>query len=261
MDRIRVLVADDNNLMREIIIDSLAEDEQIEVVGSAADGTEAIELIREHRPDVVLLDLVMPKTDGIGVMEAIREDGSFEKYPHFIIISAAGKEDIVSQALMTGAEYFFMKPFEGSALVKKIKQMMIGIQPINPAVTMQNEMTPEEKETDLENMVTNLLRSLGVPIKMVGYKYLRDAIILSIRDTEALLSVTKFVYPQIAETHGTSAGNVERNIRYVIESTWQRKEDPKYVMKIAQVFHNITKKPTNSEFILVCSEWINYHMN
>ena len=91
MDRIRVLVADDNNLMREIIIDSLAEDEQIEVVGSAADGTEAIELIREHRPDVVLLDLVMPKTDGIGVMEAIREDGSFDKYPHFIIISAAGK--------------------------------------------------------------------------------------------------------------------------------------------------------------------------
>ncbi len=259
-NRIKVLVADDNDIMRQMIADSLYDDPKIEVAGEAADGQAAIDLIIKTLPDVVLLDLVMPKIDGLGVMDAIKEMTDYPgKQPLFIIISAAGREDIISQALQSGASYFFMKPFDGDALVKRIKQMCSDTRHNINTGYVTGEV--ERKGLSIENMVVNLLRSLGVPVKMVGYKYLKDAIVQAVEDSEALMSVTKNIYPAIADEHGTSAGNVERNIRYVIESTWSRQEEPQFEEMIKKVFKDSIKKPTNSEFILICSEWITFQMN
>lgn len=258
---IRVVVADDNEIMRNMIVDALSDDDMIEVVGEASDGMSAINIIRNTHPDVVLLDLVMPLVDGIGVMETISEDEAFkENKPNYIVVSAAGSEDIVNQALQTGASYFIMKPFDGDALVKRVKRICgetdVSLhQNVNAGQTIT-----EDVSQDTEQIIVGLLRNLGVPVRMVGYKYLRDAILIAVDDTDSLMSVTKNIYPEIALKHGTSSGNVERNIRYVIESTWTRHCDCRADDVMSDLFKGITKKPTNSEFILICSEWVHYQM-
>ena len=258
MDRIKIVVADDNEIMRQMIVDSLEDDAQIDVVGTASDGEAAINLIREKHPDVVLLDLVMPKQDGLSVMEAIDSDENYaELKPQYVVISAAGSEDIVNQALISGASYFIMKPFDGEALVKRIKRLRGGAAKACVPGTVYER---ESHEVDMEQLTVNLLRDIGVPLRMVGYKYLKDAILIALNDSDALMSITKNVYPEIAARHETSAGNVERNIRYVIESTWSRRYDKKYEKVVENIFKEMTKKPTNSEFILVCSETIHFQM-
>ena len=256
MEKIKAIIADDNNIIREILSDALSEDPDIEVVATAVNGKDAIEYIKQYNPDVVLLDLIMPVLDGIGVMEEIKSLDGYSERPFFVIISAAGKEDIVSQALQTGASYFFMKPFDESALVRRIKQLcasntdMVRTEPVSFS---------GERVTGTDNQVSDILRKVGIPIKMVGYKYLKEAIMAAIEDPEALMSVTKNIYPQVASKFGTSAGNVERNIRYVIESAWSKMGGNEPDKEIAELIGDTSKKPTNSVFILSCSEWIKYH--
>ena len=258
MDKIKIVVADDNDIMRQMIVDSLEDDEQLEVVGVASDGEAAIRLIKEKQPDIVLLDLVMPKRDGLTVMEVVENDlGNTGYKPQYVIISAAGSEDIVNQALQAGAAYFIMKPFDGEALVKRIKRLKGGSLRNSVAGTVYER---DAKRFDLEQLTVNLLRDIGVPLRMVGYKYLKDAILIALNEPDALMSITKNVYPEIAVRHETSSGNVERNIRYVIESTWNRRTDKKYEKIVDMVFKGSTKKPTNSEFILICSETIHFQM-
>lgn len=245
-DRIKVIVADDNEITREIIVDCLSDDAQIEVVGEAADGKEAIRLIKLHKPDVVLLDLVMPVVDGISVMEAVSDEMEGLSRPRFIIVSAAGSEEMVNHALKTGAAYFIMKPFDGEALIKRVKRMCN-----DPIVIAQDNLNTTP---NVEEMVVTLLRDIGVSVGMVGYKYLKAAIILAISDPEALNAVTKFIYPVIASKHGSSPNNVERNIRYAIDSSWTNCHDEKQRAFQNEIFAN--KKPTNSEFINICAERI-----
>lgn len=253
-DVIKVVIADDNALVREILTDALSEEKDIKIVATATNGRETIEYINQYKPDVVLLDLIMPIVDGMGVMEEIREHNGDSDKPYFVIISAAGKENIISQALETGASYFFMKPFDEASLIKRIRQLCRqGHQP-EPV-----QPYGSDKPATLENRVAEVMRRLNVSIKMVGSKYLREAIMIAIEEPEALLSVTKNIYPIVAEHHGTSSGNVERNIRYVIESTWSRIVESGNEEEVRGILGDISKKPTNSEFILACSEWIKYH--
>lgn len=257
--KIKVIVADDNSMIREMIVDSISDDANIEVVGVASEGNQALEMIKASKPDVVLLDLVMPNVDGIDVMECVNSDTSYEgDKPYFIIISAAGKEDIIAQALQAGASYFFMKPFNGDALVKRIKQLCNMIPKSSTVPAMQKIQNQEIEESNPDNDVVLLLRSMNVPVKMIGYKYLKDAILIALEEPESLMSVTKDVYPILAEKYGTSPTNVERNIRYIIESTWERSKKSSRSDKVDSMFGGIVKKPTNSEFILTCSEWLRY---
>lgn len=245
-ENIRVIVADDNEITREMIVDCLSDDPQIDVVGQASDGREAIRLIKLYNPDVVLLDLVMPMADGIGVMETVSDEMESIRRPRFIIVSAAGSEEIVNHALRTGAAYFIMKPFDGEALIKRIKRTC------NDPITIAQENL--NASPTVEQMVVALLRDIGVSVGMVGYKYLKSAIILAISDPDALTAVTKFIYPVLASKHGSSPNNVERNIRYAIESSWTNTTDEKHRAFQNELFSN--KKPTNSEFINICAEKI-----
>lgn len=250
--KITVLVADDNEVMREMITDTLYEDTQIEVCGVAKDGQDTLRQIHAFHPDIVLLDLIMPCIDGIGVMETVSGDSSFTgKKPYFIVVSAAGREDIISGALQSGASYFLMKPFDGNALIRRIKQIYYNEGQLTTPVA-------NPAATDIDGQIVNILKNVGVPVKMVGYKYLKDAILLAVEEADSLMSVTKNIYPHIAQIHGTSAGNVERNIRYVIESTYRKWSEPRYRETAESIFHSVAKKPTNSEFILMCQEWIQF---
>ena len=249
-ENIRVIVADDNDITRQMIVDCLSDDAKIKVVGQAADGKEAIALIRLYEPDVVLLDLVMPMVDGISVMEAVSEELEGIKRPQYIIVSAAGSEEMVNHALKTGAAYFIMKPFDGEALIKCVKRMC------NDPITIAQEQL--NTTPDVDQMVVSLLRDIGVSVRMIGYKYMKAAIILAISEPDSLTSITKYIYPVIASKHGSSPNNVERNIRYAIESSWNKRKIDKYLEAQNELFGSKDKKPTNSEFINVCAEKILY---
>ena len=254
--KLSVVVADDNERIISLLSDLLKTDEDINVVGTAKNGQEAYDIIRKEKPDVVLLDIIMPKLDGLSVMEKINKDSTLDKHPAFVVMSAVGQEAITEDAFSLGANYFIMKPFDGEALVKRVKRLK------GTSSTQVSGVVYERgaKEFDMEQLIVNLLRDIGVPLRMVGYKYLKDAILIALKDSDALMSITKNVYPEIASKHETSSGNVERNIRYVIESTWSRRNDKKYEKAVELIFKDSTKKPTNSEFILVCSETIHFQM-
>ncbi|MBD5158468.1 MAG: sporulation transcription factor Spo0A [Butyrivibrio sp.] len=256
MNKIRIVVADDSELTRKLIVDYLSEEDDIEVVGTVTDGEEAITVIKDTMPDMVILDLVMPKVDGLGVMEEISQSENYgDCKPEYIVISAAGSEGIVSEAIRMGASYFIMKPFNGEALVKRIKQ--IAARTVGQPMPSVRAVSAENTKPTTYMLAVRLLRNLGVSVRMTGYKYIRDAIILAVNDSDSLASITKTIYPEIAEAHQTSSGNVERNIRYVIEVTWAGRRDPKYAALFEEIFGTDDVKPTNSRFILSCSEWIN----
>ena len=244
-DLIKVAIVDDNDIIREMIHDTLADEEDLTIVGEASDGESAVELIKAERPDVVLLDLVMPKLDGMGVMMIKNSPDTEDYHPEYIVLSAAGREDIVSEALNNGATYFMMKPFDGEALIKRIRHIKSGVGQENTAAGQEDAA----RSLDLE--ISELLRSIGMPIKMVGYKYLRDAIEMAVGEPDSDLSITKTVYPAVAEEYGTSSTNVERNIRYIIAATWERNDNI-----VVPFLPNKKDKPTNSEFILGCAEHI-----
>ncbi|MCM1307188.1 MAG: sporulation transcription factor Spo0A [Butyrivibrio sp.] len=254
MKKIKVVVADDSEITRNLVVNYLSAEEDMEIVGAAADGEEAIIAIKDTRPDMVILDLVMPKVDGLGVMEEIAQNGGSGK-PEYIVISAVASESVISEAIRMGASYFIMKPFDGALLVRRIKQMTARAEEM--AESSVSALSAENIRPTTYMLVVRLLRNLGVSIRMTGYKYIRDAIIFAVNDPESLTSITKTIYPEIAKAHQTSSGNVERNIRYAVEVMWSERGVPKYSEFFDEVFGDGTDKPTNSQFILSCSDWIN----
>lgn len=160
----------------------------------------------------------------------------------------------MGEAIRMGASYFIMKPFNGDALVKRIKQ--IAARQVGAHLNAARASYEDDFPTTYA-LVVKLLRKLGVSIRMTGYKYIRDAIIFAINDPDSLASITKSIYPEIAGSNQTSSGNVERNIRYVIDVTWSGRNDPKYSDTFDEVFGGDDTRPTNSKFINSCCEWVN----
>ncbi len=123
MGKINVAIVDDNERMVNLLEDILKEDADIEVVGKSENGIDALDMIKEKKPDVVLLDLIMPKLDGLGVMEKVRRDSEFKKNTSFIVITAIGQEGVTENAFELGANYYIMKPFDNNVILSRIKQI------------------------------------------------------------------------------------------------------------------------------------------
>ena len=197
--------------LREIV----GSDEELQVVGTAKDGEEAYEMIKKKEPDVVLLDIVMPKLDGLTVMDKIRSDKNIKKHPAFIIITAIGQEKITEDAFSLGADYYIMKPFDNEVVLNRIKHVRNSELRRGTEVRKVNayEKKQDLEERNLESDVTNIIHEIGVPAHIKGYQYLREAIIMSVRDMEMLNSITKILYPGIAKKYQTTPSRVERAIR------------------------------------------------
>ena len=123
MEKLNIAIADDNERMVRLLGDIVRSDEELQVIGTAKDGVEAYELIKTAEPDVVLLDIVMPKMDGLGVMEKVNKDSTIKKHPAFIMISAIGQEKITEDAFRLGADYYIMKPFDNDMVISRIKDV------------------------------------------------------------------------------------------------------------------------------------------
>lgn len=258
MEKLNVAIADDNERMLQVLGDIVRSDEEFQVVGTAKDGEEAYEMIKKKEPDVVLLDIVMPKLDGLTVMDKIKNDRNLKKHPAFIMISAIGQEKITEDAFDLGADYYIMKPFDSDVVINRIKHIrdsanrkMAELRKVNPY-----EKKEKLEERNLENDVTNIIHEIGVPAHIKGYQYLREAIMMSVTDMEMLNSITKILYPSIAKKFQTTPSRVERAIRHAIEVAWSRGKMDTIDELFGYTIHNGKGKPTNSEFIALIADKI-----
>ena len=261
-NKITVLIVDDNTEFRELLGNYMSRYDDIQVLGTAADGFEAVKLIKELDPDIVLLDIVMPNLDGIGVLEKIQELG-LKKKPLFVMLTAIGQDIFIQKAITLGAEYYLVKPFSVDILVSRVRQIYNEknmsafsdsntINRIAAVRTVNDEAgTLPEPRTDrqLEAEVTNLIHLIGIPPHIAGYQFIREAIIQSVANTEIFSSITKVLYPSVARKFKTTPQRVERAIRNAIESAWSKKTPEELEALFGNRNKGLKGKPTNSEFI------------
>lgn len=258
MEKLKVAIADDNERMLRLLRDIIGSDDELDVIGTARDGEEAYNVIKAQEPDVVLLDIVMPKLDGLGVLDRVNNDASIKKHPTFIMISAIGQEKITEDAFNLGADYYIMKPFDNDMVLDRIKHVRGKATNKTAEIRKVNayEKTEDFSERNLEADVTSIIHEIGVPAHIKGYQYLRDAIIMSVNDMDMLNSITKVLYPTIAKKYQTTSSRVERAIRHAIEVAWSRGKMDTIDEMFGYTIHNGKGKPTNSEFIALITDRI-----
>lgn len=256
MKKLNVAIADDNERIVSLLEGIVSRDEELQVVGKAGDGEVLCEIIRQKEPDVVLLDLIMPKVDGLTVMDRVNRDRSLRKHPSFIVISAVGQDRITENAFELGASYYLLKPFDNEMVIRQIKQTQVSRGMRNHLFRRINayETKNEFLERNLETDVTGIIHEIGVPAHIKGYQYLRDSIIMAVRDAEVLSAVTKILYPTIAKKYQTTASRVERAIRHAIEVAWSRGSVEVLDELFGYTVSSGKGKPTNSEFIALIAD-------
>ncbi len=229
----------------------------MEIVGVASNGIEGLKLLEETVADVVLLDIIMPHMDGIAVLRKLRETKGSEM-PKVIMLTGFGQEDVMKKAVNFGAAYFIMKPFDMEHLVEQIRATQeIGtnpetsFKPFSPANTSV-QTSPSSKDLDI--LITKVIHEVGVPAHIKGYVYLREAITVVYNNIEILGSITKVLYPQIAEKYKTTPSRVERAIRHAIEVAWNRGNVDSLTKMFGYTISMSKAKPTNSEFIAMIAD-------
>jgi two-component system response regulator (stage 0 sporulation protein A) len=243
--KVKILVADDNKDFCELLKEYLSQQEDFLLTGIAYNGLEALELIEQHNPDVVVLDIIMPHLDGIGVLEKLSA-GTFNPRPKVIMLTAFGQETFTQRAMDLGADYYVLKPFDFSVLATRIRQLADGF-------NVSQYVTPI-KPRNLDIAVTNIIHEMGVPAHIKGYHYLRDAILMVINEINLLGAVTKELYPMIAQKYNTTPSRVERAIRHAIELAWDRGNVEMMTKFFGYTINLERGKPTNSEFIAMVAD-------
>lgn len=252
-----MIIADDNKDFCSILSDYLATQDDVEVVGIAKDGLEALELITKKRPDVLVLDIIMPHLDGLGVLERLHTL-ELEKFPKVIVLSAVGQDKITQRAINLGADYYVVKPFDFEIFIKRIRQ----ITGTTPAIIERRKqieipsslISTTNSHKSLEAKITNIIHEIGVPAHIKGYLYLREAITMVIDNVELLSAVTKELYPNIAKRFNTTPSRVERAIRHAIEVAWSRGKVDTINNLFGYTVNTDKGKPTNSEFIAMVAD-------
>ena len=260
---IRVVLADDNRDFIEILREYINSQDDMILTGVAYNGNDALGMIKKEEPDIVVLDIIMPHLDGLGVMEKI---DNVTKRPRVIILTSFGQENMTQRAVQLGADYYILKPFDLDTLGKRIRQL-VGTSEIttnysmssknlitqNDSISYANNGSTKTSKT-IEVEVTKMIQQMGVPAHVKGYQYLRDAIISVIKEVSLLGAVTKELYPMIAKKYNTTPSRVERAIRHAIELAWDR-GNIEFMNKFFGYTINVDRgKPTNSEFIAMVAD-------
>ncbi|MCI8650445.1 MAG: sporulation transcription factor Spo0A [Anaerotruncus sp.] len=215
-----------------------------EVLTAPRDGMAVLQLIREAEPAVVLLDVFMPKLDALGVMNTIRESNLRTK-PLFMVTATFSNPVLEAQLMQAGMCYFFPMPFDPELIGQRVMSML-GVEQQPPA--------DPPSGPDIELMVTEIIHQIGVPAHIKGYHYVRESIILAVRNPDIINSVTKLLYPAVARKFSTTASRVERAIRHAIEVAWDRGDVDTLNSYFGYTIHNGRGKPTNSEFVAMIAD-------
>jgi two-component system response regulator (stage 0 sporulation protein A) len=252
---LKVLVADDNREFADMLRDFLNDQEDMTVCGVASNGNDVLELTKEMRPDIIILDIIMPVLDGIGTLERLPDVVS--PVPKVIMLTAFGQEDITRRAAALGVSYFILKPFDLPILADRIRQVTTkssttSMHNNNVIAHMNVHSAPQRRSIDAA--ITQIIHEIGVPAHIKGYHYLREAIGIVYNDVEILGSITKVLYPRIAERYKTTPSRVERAIRHSIEVAWGRGNMDAIRTMFGYTVSVSKTKPTNSEFIAMIAD-------
>ena len=259
MKKIKLAVIDDSTQTKEVIKNNFENDENFDIVYFDGDGANAYQEIANTNPDVVLLDLVLPNKDGLAVLGEL---GALNDKPKVMVTTALTNENFVKKAVELGANDYIVKPYDVEMLKQRIKSVVMGdntevsnTQKHIDEVFGSNHSTSRIiKNRSLEERISNIFIMVGIPAHIKGYQFLREAIKMAINEPEIVNSITKKLYPSIAEKFGTSASKVERAIRHAIEVAWNRGK----IENINDVFglrvYDSNEKPTNGEFIALVAD-------
>jgi two-component system response regulator (stage 0 sporulation protein A) len=243
----RIMIVDDNAEFTGEAKKFFDENDSFEVAGAAENGVAALELFPSLKPDIVLLDLVMPQMDGFSVLERINKENS-----KIIVISALSQDTFISKAMNLGADYYMMKPVSFPNLSDRLKEIL------NPAIPKVSPPSLNTKRLirhgSLDEKITNIFITVGIPAHIKGYHFLREAIKMAVDNPEIINNITKRLYPDVAERFQTTPSKVERAIRHAIEVAWNRGkiENINSLFGIRVYGHN--EKPTNGEFIALVAD-------
>ena len=249
-DKIKILLADDNKEICDLISNFLAKQSDMEVTTIVHDGAEAVEALLAETYGLAIIDGVMPIIDGLGVLEKIQ---NLEPKPIIIILSELTQEKITKKAIELGADYYMLKPFDLEILLKRIRQLQEEDSP-EPHLGMLSSKGEAALRINIEQKVTNILHEIGVPAHIRGYHYMREAIIMAVNDMDVLNYITKELYPSIAKNMNTTSSRVERAIRHAIEVAWSRGKIDAIDNLFGYTINNHKGKPTNSEFIALIAD-------
>ncbi len=260
-NKIKVLIADDNTDFSATLKSYFDKNDHMEVIAVTKDGIETVEKIKELKPDVALLDVIMPELDGIGVLEKLNSI-NLEKKPFCVMISGVGQDKVTKRALKLGAQYYVMKPFDMELLIKRIEELrdenlddLENSFIVKESKSSYIELSSKAKsKDDLEALVTNIIHEVGVPAHIKGYQYLREAIMMTVEDIDIINQITKQLYPDIAHKFKTTSSRVERAIRHAIEIAWGRGQLETVQNIFGYTVNSQKGKPTNSEFIAMIAD-------
>ena len=237
----KVLVADGNESFCESLEDLLRE-QGYDVIGTACDGDRAAELLQGQMPDVLILDLLLPRRDGISILKELPK----ENRPKILLLSAFATDYIATVTASYGVDYLLLKPCSRQTVLERMEEIL--------SLSGKGRETAQTNKTDLETLVTNVIHEIGVPAHIKGYQYLREAIIIAIGDMDVINAITKVLYPQVAKTFSTTPSRVERAIRHAIEVAWDRGDLDTLQRFFGYTVSNTKGKPTNSEFIALIAD-------
>ncbi len=243
-NRTTVIIADNTEEFCSNLTAALQRGDGFQVLGTANDGQTAIRMVTERKPDVLVLDLMLAKQDGLSVLKAI---SSMERKPAILATSRFVTDYVASAAANLGARYLMLKPCDMTALVERLEEIRGGERLRQPS-GQRNTVT------SIESMVTSIIHEIGVPAHIKGYQYLREAIIIAVNDMDVINAITKVLYPQVAKTFQTTPSRVERAIRHAIEVAWDRGDLDTLQRFFGYTVSNTKGKPTNSEFIALIAD-------
>ena len=252
MEKIKLLVIDDNKELIELLKEYYSEQSGVDIVLTAKDGKEGIEKIKNNldKFDMILLDLIMPNKDGIEVLKYIKEEGIDKR---IIVLTSYNAQDMIRNVAELGADYFILKPFELELLHEKITEIGNKNGFSSQNIDMYNN--------NLQISITKALHELGVPSHIKGYQYIREGVTLVYNNPKIIGGITKELYPEIAKKYHSTTSRVERAIRHAIEISWNR-ANWDFMEDLFGYSVDIDKaKPTNSEFIVTIADKLRLDFN
>ena len=249
MAKIRVMLADDNRNILRLLTDFLGRQSDVEVVAAVSDGMEIPAAVIEHAPDILVLDIIMPRRDGFMTLEKLGEP-DFPVKPRVIVLTGLARDDFIMRAIRLGASYYMVKPFDMNLLYARIVEIAGDRESTTAAL-------PEPAGTEsVDEQITNLFLTLGIPANIKGYQYLREAVRMVLEDHDVINRITKELYPGIARRFDTTASKVERAMRHAIEVAWSRGRLETVNQMYGYKVFKREDKPTNGEFIALVSDKI-----
>lgn len=250
IESLRVLIAEDNALQRNLLAEGLDGQDGIRIIGAASNGLDALDMIQELRPQVLLLDMVLPSLDGFGLLEKLQQLPTNHR-PAVIATTSLGRDDFITRAMELGVTYYMVKPLDLPFLTRQILACAQRAAPPSPSPA-----PPPEDPEDIERLVTAMLMQIGVPPHLSGYKFMRSALLMVSDRPELFSGLTRALYPEVAQEFHTTASCVERAIRHAISLTWDRGGGENYRRLLGRQASIIGDKPTNSEFLAQVGEGI-----